>query len=195
MGQIAIGCMELHAVKPNVIGCLGRTAKSGDGLLYFGQGHGSRRASCFFAKYTTLIGPPHRDGIDVVVDTRGRQWGVGLITAVRSHSTAVPKLQGNGATGQMDRRDQTAPSLDLLGSENPRRAVPGVRAQCHVGGFGDDQTSRCALHIVLRHHGGGDTIDSGARAGEGRHPNSILELKLPQLHGCKQILHVHESPE
>ena len=40
MWQVAIGSVQLHPIKTNLAGGSGSTAKCGNGVFHFSQGHG-----------------------------------------------------------------------------------------------------------------------------------------------------------
>src|SRR5882757_6433974 len=104
----------------------------------------------------------------------------------------VPELCNHAAAGCMDGIRDAPPSADLLLGPEAWRIGPAKSFRANRGGFGDDQSSRSALRIILRLQGRGHVIMRlRTHPGEWRHDDAVSKIEVSHPIWCEERLIRH----
>ena len=60
--------------------------------------------------------------------------------------------------------------------------------------FGDDEPRRGSLAVILHHDWRGQALLGSSQTRHGSHHDPVLQLDLPQLHPCKQVIFHRNDP-
>src|SRR5258708_5476098 len=104
----------------------------------------------------------------------------------------VPELCNDAAAGRMDGIRDTSPSADLLLRPEAWCIGPAKCFQANRGGFGDDQSSRSTLCVILRLQGRGHVIMRlRTHPGERRHDDAVRKIEVSHSIWCEERLIRH----
>jgi len=123
-------------------------------------------------------------------DGGGGNWenSVGL-KAGMGDATDVPELEKDATPCGMNGLDNFFPSGDLFGGMDSGGVGVTVAERGDRGCFGNDQSSRSALVIVLGIQFIRDVACRGSAPSEGSHQNPMGEVKGPELKGSEKWGH------
>src|ERR1700746_1232293 len=104
----------------------------------------------------------------------------------------VPELCNDAPADCMDGIRDASPSADLLRCPQARRIGPAKSFLANRGGFGDNQSSRSTLRIILRLQGRGHVIMRlRTHPGERRHDDAIRKIEVSHPIWCEKRLIRH----
>src|ERR1700732_373867 len=104
----------------------------------------------------------------------------------------VPKLCNDAAAGCMDGIRDASPSEDVFLRPEAWCIGPAKSFRANRGGFGDDQSSRSALRIILRLQGRGHVIMRlSAHPGERRNDDAVRKIEVSHPIWCEKRLIRH----
>src|SRR5580698_3045148 len=104
----------------------------------------------------------------------------------------VPKLCNDATAGRMDGIRDAPPSADLVLRPEAWCIGPAKSFRANRGGFGDDQTSRSTLRVILRLQGRGNVITRlGTHPGERRHDDAVRKIEVSHWIWCEKRLIRH----
>src|ERR1700751_407481 len=104
----------------------------------------------------------------------------------------VPELCNNAAAGCMDGIGDTSPSADMLLRPEAWCIGPAKSFRANRGGFGDDQSRRSTLRIILRLQDRGHVIMwLGTHPGERRHDDAVRKIEASHAIWCEERLIRH----
>src|ERR1700692_787787 len=104
----------------------------------------------------------------------------------------VPELRNDAAAGCMDGIRDTSPSADVLVHPAAWSIGPAEPFRTNRSGFGDDQSSRSTLRIILRLQGRGHVIMRlGTHPGERRHDDAVRKIEVSHSIWCEKRLIRH----
>ena len=108
-------------------------------------------------------------------------------------ATDVPELEKDAAPFGMNGLDDFFPSGDLFGGMDSGRVGVTVAEGGDGSCFGNDQSGRSSLAIVLSIQFIRDVARGGPAPGEGSHQDPVGELKWAQCQGGKKWGHLREG--
>src|ERR1700723_1332133 len=104
----------------------------------------------------------------------------------------VPKLCNDATAGRMDGIRDTPPSADLVLRPEAWCIGPAKSFRADRGGFGDDQSSRSALRVILRLQYRGHVIMRlRTHPGERRHDDAVRKIEVSHSIRCEKRLIRH----
>jgi hypothetical protein len=123
-------------------------------------------------------------------DGRGGDWknSVGL-KAWMGDATDVPELEEDAASSGMNGLDDFFPSGDLFRGVDAGGVGVAVAERRDRGCFGNDESGRGSLVIVLGIQFVRDVACRGPAPSEGSHQNPMGEVKGPELKGSEKWGH------
>jgi hypothetical protein len=104
-------------------------------------------------------------------------------------ATDVPKLEEDAASSGMNGLDNFFPSRDLFGGMDAGGVGVAVAERRDRSCFGNDQSGRGSLAIVLGIQFVRDVARGGSAPSEGSHQNPMGEVKGPELKGSEKWGH------
>src|SRR5260221_14495581 len=101
----------------------------------------------------------------------------------------VPELCNDAAADCMDGVRDASPSANLLLRPEAWCIGPAKSFRANRGRFGDDQSSRSTLRIILRLQGRGHVIMRlGTHPGERRHDDAVRKIEVSHSIWCEERL-------
>ena len=168
LDQVAIGAVNLGAVKARTFGHLCPMLERSDHVLDFGRSEAARRHAFDLA----VLRVGGAAGVEAVAG-RHRQRAVGLHVRMRNGAD-VPELGHDLAAFGVHRVSREPPAGLLFGAVDARRTHITLARWQHLGALGDDQSGTGALCVVLGDQRvGGVGAWRGATAGQRRHEDAV----------------------
>src|ERR1700739_4435143 len=104
----------------------------------------------------------------------------------------VPELGNDPTAGSMDSIRDPSPAANMLLRPEAWCIGPAKSLRANRGGFGDDQSRRSTLRIILRLQDRGHVIMwLGTHPGERRHDDAVRKIAPSHAIGCEERLIRH----
>jgi hypothetical protein len=176
--QVAVGAVDLHAVRSRRDGPAGRGDEVLQGCPELCGGHRLRHGVGLLA----LLG--ERLAVD-----GDRAWSKDAAAAVDvgvGAAAGVHDLQDDAAALGVHRFEHPLPAGRLLVGGDARLADIPLRRVVGVGALGDDHADARPLPVVLGHEVPGDAGGTGPDPGQRCHDDAVGEVDLPERDGGEQ---------
>ena len=179
--QVAVGGMHLDPVEPG-----GERITRALRILLDDRGHLFR---CERARRRDRLEALLRERLRIRLDGRGgdRQRAGWLEGRVRD-AADMPKLQHDGAPGDVYRLGHAFPAFDLLGAVNTGRGDIALPLWRDLRCFRNDQSRAGALGIIESVERMRDVSRPGAAPRQGRHDDAVPELQTSNADGTEEIV-------
>src|SRR6201998_903591 len=106
----------------------------------------------------------------------------------------VPELGNDPTAGSMDSIRDPSPAANMLLRPEAWCIGPAKSLRANRGGFGDDQSRRSTLRIILRLQGRGHVIMRlGTHPGERRHDDAVRKIEVSHSIWFEKRLIQHHS--
>ena len=183
LDQVAVGRVDLHAVKAGVHRAAGGMAVVGHDAGNFFRGQRPRRRDIGKAAFDVGLGlGSPRAG-------RHRRGAIGQQRAVRD-AAHMPELDDDLAAFGMHGVGDLPPRGHLLGAVDARGVQVALRHRADLAGFGDDEPGAGGrvgpLAVVLDHQLGGHAAGARAVARQRGHHQAVVQGDVAHLKGRKK---------
>ena len=177
--QVAVGCVDFHAVEPRFLGSLGGSPV----VLHDPWNLGRFQRPWDFVR---LLADGRVDVRFVDLDGRGSDGGLAAVETAVGGPSGMPKLEEDHAALFMHGVGGVLPAFGHLVGVDARRLVPAVGLLGDRGRLGDEQARRTALGVVFGHQAVRQASGPGPATGHGGQDDPVRQGQVVQTEGLKE---------